>query len=242
MHDVEGWAAAAPGATIERWTFPRRDPRDPDVVVALTHCGICATDLHTVRGGDPSIFPLVPGHEMVGVVTAVGSAVTRFAVGDPVAIGNIVDSCRVCPPCQAGRENACERFPTLTYGGPDLVSGGTTHGGQERRSAGPRRRRRGRLLRREAAGRPDPPLRPDRRHHRGRRSTWTPTWARSPSTGLRAGRHPARPLARRPDEPDVREKRIAGTGSGGLPGTQEMLDFCAEHAIAADIELVRPTR
>jgi uncharacterized zinc-type alcohol dehydrogenase-like protein len=66
------------------------------------------------------------------VVTTVGSAVTRFAVGDPVAIGNIVDSCRVCPPCRAGRENACERFPTLTYGGPDLVSGGTTHGGWSR--------------------------------------------------------------------------------------------------------------
>ena len=129
MHDVIGWAASSPGAELRPWTFARREPRAQDLVVRITHCGICATDLHSLEHGDPAAFPLVAGHEITGVVSAVGSAVDGFAVGDPVAVGNIVDSCGRCAECRAGRENDCAQFPTLTYGGADLVSGGPTRGG-----------------------------------------------------------------------------------------------------------------
>lgn len=132
MHDVTGWAAAEPGAPLRPWTFPRRDPGERDVAVRVTHCGLCATDLHSVRHGDPAVFPLVPGHEMVGEVTGIGSSVTHHRVGDPVAIGNIVDSCRVCASCRGGHENMCERIPTLTYGGSDRHTGGVTQGGFSR--------------------------------------------------------------------------------------------------------------
>ena len=103
MHEVTGWAARAPGAAPAPWTFERRDPGERDVVVRVTYCGLCATDLHAMRHGDPAGFPLVAGHEMVGEVTAVGAGVAGFAAGDAVAVGNIIGSCGVCRECRAGR-------------------------------------------------------------------------------------------------------------------------------------------
>ncbi|OLT31575.1 alcohol dehydrogenase [Actinomadura sp. CNU-125] len=129
MRKATGWAARTPGAALERWEFERREPRERDVAVRVRYCGVCASDLSAVRHGDPSGFPLVPGHEIVGEVAAVGSAVSAFAVGDPVAVGNIVDSCRTCAACRAGRENWCEQGVTLTYGGTDRVDGTRTQGG-----------------------------------------------------------------------------------------------------------------
>lgn len=127
MRAVTGYRATAPGAPFERWAFERRDLRADDVAVRVTHCGVCHSDLHAWH--DPgSAFPLVPGHEFVGEVTAVGEAVTAFAVGDAVAVGNIVDSCGVCAMCRAGQENFCRAFPTLTYGGTDRVDGTPTLG------------------------------------------------------------------------------------------------------------------
>ncbi|GAA5113994.1 NAD(P)-dependent alcohol dehydrogenase [Alloalcanivorax gelatiniphagus] len=117
-------AGAAPAPT----SVERRDLRPDDVAVAVTHCGVCHTDLHAVRG-DGGPYPLVPGHEFAGTVTAVGSEVAGFAVGDPVAVGNIVDSCGECESCAADQENWCREFPTLTYGGTDRVDGTTTLGG-----------------------------------------------------------------------------------------------------------------
>lgn len=105
----------------------RRELRDDDVQVAVSHCGICHTDLHALRG-DAGPWPLVPGHEFVGEVTAVGPGVTSFAVGDPVAVGNIVDSCGTCGMCVRSQENCCREFPLLTYGGVD-ADGATTLGG-----------------------------------------------------------------------------------------------------------------
>lgn len=106
----------------------RRELRPDDVAVAVSHCGVCHTDLHAVRGaGGP--YPLVPGHEFVGTVTDVGADVSRFAPGDPVAVGNIVDSCGTCESCLAHQENWCHEFPTLTYSGRDRVDGTTTLGG-----------------------------------------------------------------------------------------------------------------
>ena len=129
MRQVTGWAAPAAGAPLEPYRFARRDPRPSDVVVRVTHCGVCATDRHALASGDPAAFPLVAGHEMTGVVAALGDEVDDLAEGERVAVGNIIDSCRTCTPCRAGRENDCEAFPTLTYGGEDRVSGGTTQGG-----------------------------------------------------------------------------------------------------------------
>jgi uncharacterized zinc-type alcohol dehydrogenase-like protein len=99
----------------------------------VDHCGLCHTDLHAVRGHSPDApQPLVPGHEFTGVVTETGSGVTAFSVGDPVAVGNIVDSCGSCAMCAAGQENFCHSFPTLTYGGTDRQDGSTTLGGFSR--------------------------------------------------------------------------------------------------------------
>jgi alcohol dehydrogenase (NADP+) len=121
--------ADAPGSPLAPAPAERRDLRPDDVAVRVTHCGVCHTDLHALRADDPAAFPVVPGHEFVGEVSAIGDDVTSFAVGDPVAVGNIVDSCGACGMCRAGQENFCAEFPTLTYGGRDRVDGTTTMGG-----------------------------------------------------------------------------------------------------------------
>ncbi|OLR93578.1 NAD(P)-dependent alcohol dehydrogenase [Actinokineospora bangkokensis] len=128
-----GWAAQAPGEPLRPWRFARRELRPTDVAVRVTHAGVCFTDLDHVRpepGQErPELFPLVPGHEIVGEVTEVGSAVDRFAAGDAVCVGNIVDSCGRCPACLGGDQEFCREFPTLTYGGHDRVDGSMTQGG-----------------------------------------------------------------------------------------------------------------
>lgn len=129
MRSTQAFHAAAPGSGLELVTVERRELRPDDVAVRVTHCGVCHTDLHAVSSQDPDAFPVVPGHEFVGEVAAVGASVTEFAVGDPVAVGNIVDSCGVCAMCVAGQENFCAEFPTLTYGGRDRVDGSRTLGG-----------------------------------------------------------------------------------------------------------------
>lgn len=124
---VEGYRSNAHDAPLERVTFFRRELRPDDVAVRVTFCGVCHTDLHALRTQD-GLFPLVPGHEFVGEVTAVGAEVTGFRVGDAVAVGNIVDSCGECAMCRAEQENFCTEFPTLTYGGTDRHDGSTTLG------------------------------------------------------------------------------------------------------------------
>lgn len=132
MRTTTGWRVGDTGA-LQRVSLERRDLRPDDVAVRVDYCGVCHTDLHAVRarsdGGDS---PLVPGHEFTGVVTDVGSEVTGLVVGEPVAVGNIVDSCDECEMCVAGQENFCREFPTLTYGGVDRRDGSTTLGGYSR--------------------------------------------------------------------------------------------------------------
>ncbi|MFD4193239.1 NAD(P)-dependent alcohol dehydrogenase [Amycolatopsis thermoflava] len=127
MRTTTGWRAVA--GTLRQAPAQRRELRPDDLAVRVDYCGVCHTDLHAVRAGDT---PLVPGHEFTGVVTATGSAVTDFAAGDAVAVGNIVDSCGTCAMCLAGQENFCHDFPTLTYGGTDRHDGSTTLGGYSR--------------------------------------------------------------------------------------------------------------
>ncbi|WP_409055493.1 NAD(P)-dependent alcohol dehydrogenase [Streptomyces sp. SYP-A7185] len=123
--------AHGPDATLRRMPLKRRALRADDLAVRVDYCGVCHTDLHALDARDGG-QPLVPGHEFTGVVTATGAEVTGFAVGDPVAVGNIVDSCGTCAMCRAGQENFCHAFPTLTYGGVDRHDGSTTQGGYSR--------------------------------------------------------------------------------------------------------------
>ncbi len=132
MRSTTGWQAQ--GSTeLRRVSIPRRDLRRDDIAVRVDFCGVCHTDLHAVRehrGEDSPV--LVPGHEFTGVVTETGPDVTAFRVGDPVAVGNIVDSCGTCAMCAAGQENFCREFPTLTYGGADRHDGTPTLGAYSR--------------------------------------------------------------------------------------------------------------
>jgi uncharacterized zinc-type alcohol dehydrogenase-like protein len=111
-----GYAAHDPKSPLVPYSFERRDPGPRDVVVEIAYCGICHSDIHQVRdewGG--SMYPMVPGHEIVGRVTAVGSEVTRFKPGDLAGIGVLVDSCRVCANCKADLENYCVKGFVGTY-------------------------------------------------------------------------------------------------------------------------------
>ena len=124
-----GYAAHDKRSALVPFRFDRRDPGPKDVVVEIAYCGICHSDIHQVRdewGG--SIYPMVPGHEIVGHVTAVGNAVTKFKVGDLAAVGVIVDSDRVCENCKAGEEQYCTKGAVETYNKLDY-SGKPTYGG-----------------------------------------------------------------------------------------------------------------
>lgn len=112
-------------------TIERRDPGPRDVLIDIAYAGICHSDIEharTLREGGKTMYPLVPGHEIAGIVSAVGSEVTKFAVGDRAGVGNMVDSCRVCANCRAGLEQYCSGKRVLTYNSVDR-DGQPTHGG-----------------------------------------------------------------------------------------------------------------
>jgi len=116
MIKASGYAAQSATSALAPFHFEHRDVGPRDVRVAIAYCGVCHSDLHQVRnewGG--SIYPMVPGHEIVGHVAAVGAEVTRFAVGDTVGVGCMVDSCRTCSSCAVGDEQYCERGAVFTY-------------------------------------------------------------------------------------------------------------------------------
>ncbi len=105
------YAAADASAPLAPFQIQRREPGPHDVSFDILYCGICHTDIHMSRGHFPnSIFPMVPGHEIVGKVTKVGNAVSRHKVGDIVGVGCLVDSCRTCSECEAGEEHFCDRL------------------------------------------------------------------------------------------------------------------------------------
>ncbi|MGW1075098.1 NAD(P)-dependent alcohol dehydrogenase [Streptomyces sp. NPDC002537] len=127
---VPAYAAPSPKAPLERTTISRREPGEHDVLIEIKYAGICHSDIHTARGewGEGGTFPVVPGHEIAGVVTAVGSGVTRYAVGDRVGVGCFVDSCRECANCEAGFEQYCTNGMVGTYAATGR-DGETTYGG-----------------------------------------------------------------------------------------------------------------
>ena len=134
MSKTLAYAAASPGAPLAPFALDRREPGPHDVVIDVLFCGVCHSDIHQARdewGG--SLFPMVPGHEIVGRVAAVGAEVERFAPGDLAGVGCMVDSCRTCSPCREDHEQFCEAGCAFTYNGTEMDRKTPTYGGYSTR-------------------------------------------------------------------------------------------------------------
>ncbi|MGA8147064.1 MAG: NAD(P)-dependent alcohol dehydrogenase [Gallionellaceae bacterium] len=128
--NVRAYAAQAAKAPLAPYRFDRRDPRADDVVIEILYCGVCHTDIHYAHNDwGHAVYPLVPGHEIIGRVLSVGPKVTRFKPGDSVGVGCMVDSCRHCEACDQGLEQYCLETPTYTYNSADRHDGMPTFGG-----------------------------------------------------------------------------------------------------------------
>jgi alcohol dehydrogenase (NADP+) len=317
---ARAWAAHDPASPLAPFSIDRREPLADDVVIDILYCGVCHSDLHQVRNEwQGTTYPIVPGHEIVGRVTSVGSAVTKFKAGDLAAVGCMVDSCQHCTPCTAGLEQYCVQGCVQTYNSPDTILGGMTYGGYSERITV----KESFTLRVSdkldlAATAPllcagittYSPLRhwnagPGKKvgivglgglGHMGVKFARAfgahvvlfTTSARKVEDGLRLGAHEvvvstdANAMARHassfdfildavsashdinaylqllaldgtltlvgaPEHPlpvaafnlIMPRRSFAGSGIGGIKETQEMLDFCAEHGITSDIEMIR---
>ncbi len=130
MPASKGYGTLSATAPLAPYAFSRRTPGPTEVAIDTLFCGVCHSDLHMARNEwGNAVYPMVPGHEIVGRVTAVGADVKKFKPGQIAAVGVIVDSCRSCPPCDHGEEQYCEKGPTLTYADKDRVDGTITMGG-----------------------------------------------------------------------------------------------------------------
>jgi uncharacterized zinc-type alcohol dehydrogenase-like protein len=130
MPSSKGFATLDKQSPLAPFYFTRREPGATDIVVETLYTGVCHSDLHMARNEwGNAVYPMVPGHEIVGHVTSAGSSVTKFKVGDIAAIGVIIDSCRHCAPCGRGEEHFCDEGATLTYAVPDRIDGSITMGG-----------------------------------------------------------------------------------------------------------------
>lgn len=133
MIETHGYATDSPEAKFHPWTFQRRDVGPNDILIEIEYAGICHSDIHAAKNEweamMPTTYPLVPGHEIVGRVTKVGDAVTKFKVGDIAGIGCFVDSCRECKPCKEGFEQFCQKMAAYTYSGTYMDRVTPTYGG-----------------------------------------------------------------------------------------------------------------
>ena len=130
MNQIKAYGNQAATEPLVPFTISRRDLGPQDVAIEILYCGVCHSDIHTARSEwGPARYPVVPGHEIIGKVTAVGSEVKNFKPGDAVGVGCMVDSCQKCSACEEGVEQYCENGATFTYGSPDKISGGHTFGG-----------------------------------------------------------------------------------------------------------------
>ncbi|KES06691.1 alcohol dehydrogenase [Streptomyces toyocaensis] len=321
MTTVAAYAAPAAKAPLERTTIERREVGEHDVLIDIKFAGICHSDIHQVREGwGEAIFPMVPGHEIAGVVSEVGPGVTKYAVGDRVGVGCMVDSCRECDNCRAGREqycaggmvgtyNALDKNGEPTYGGyaqtvvvdenyvvripdglaldvaaPLLCAGITTYSPLRRWGAGPGKKVA--ILGMGGLGHMAVKI----AHALGAEVTVLSQSLRKKDDGLKLGADHYHATADpktfedlrgtfdlivstvsapldldaylsllrtegtlanvgAPEEPVSLNlfsvigggKTLAGSMIGGIAETQEMLDFCAEHGIGAEIELIGAT-
>jgi uncharacterized zinc-type alcohol dehydrogenase-like protein len=317
-----GYAAQSATTPLAPFSFERREPGPREVQIEILYCGVCHSDLHQVRneweGALPTVYPCVPGHEIVGRVSKVGSQVKKFNEGDIAAVGCMVNSCGVCENCREGLEQYCENIATFTYNSEDKVLGGVTYGGYSKSIVVDE----GFVL--KVSGRVDPagtapllcagittysPL----RHWNVRKGQKVgvvglgglghmglkfanafgahvvlfTTSANKTADALRLGAHevvvsknagemqkhansfdfvlntvsaehdlnayisllkrdgtltlvgaPPMPLPVAAFGLLFGRRRLAGSGIGGIRETQEMLDFCAEHGIVSDIEII----
>ncbi|HST21392.1 MAG TPA: NAD(P)-dependent alcohol dehydrogenase [Blastocatellia bacterium] len=130
MLQTKGYATGGPSSALEPFNFERRELEPNDVLIEILYCGVCHSDIHQARNEwDNSIYPMVPGHEIVGRVTRVGSGVTKFKEGDLAGVGCFVDSCRACDNCKAGLEQYCEGHLVVTYNGTEKDEKTPTYGG-----------------------------------------------------------------------------------------------------------------
>ena len=133
MVKTRAYAATSKTSPLAPLIIDRREPGPNDVLIEILFCGICHSDIHQVRdewsGATPALFPMVPGHEIVGRVKQVGKQVTRFKVGDTAGVGCFVDSCRECDPCRRGLEQFCEKGAAWTYNGTEMDRTTPTYGG-----------------------------------------------------------------------------------------------------------------
>ena len=319
---VKAYAAEAADQPLGPHAIERREAGPDDVVIEIAFCGVCHSDLHTVRGEwGGTLYPCVPGHEIVGTVSAVGSAVTRFAPGDTVGVGCIVDSCRTCSACGEGLEQFCANGMTGTYNSPTSDAPGHTLGGYSERivvdqayvlairhpkeqlaavapllcagittwsplrhwQAGPGKRvgvvgigglghmavKLARALGAEVTAFTTNPAKRDTilalgAHHvvvstdkaemKAARETLDliiNTVSHSHDLDpylLTLTRDGTMVMVGGPEKPHpmptlfhflMRRRSLAGSLIGGIAETQEMLDFCAEHSVVSDIELIR---
>ncbi|MDX1587325.1 MAG: NAD(P)-dependent alcohol dehydrogenase [Oleiphilaceae bacterium] len=134
MSQVKAYGAESPQSGVAPLSIQRRELRQDDVAIEIDYCGVCHTDIHFANNDwGVTVYPVVPGHEIIGRVTAVGDQVTRFKAGDAVGVGCMVDSCRTCSSCEAGLEQYCAEGMTGTYNGEDRHDGSITYGGYSER-------------------------------------------------------------------------------------------------------------
>ncbi len=130
MSSTKAYAALSATSPLAPYTIERRNPKPHDVQIQILYCGICHSDLHFARNEwGMTVFPIVPGHEIVGRVTAVGDHVKKFKVGDIAGIGCLVDSCRECDNCKEGLEQYCSQGSVFSYNGNERDGSGNTYGG-----------------------------------------------------------------------------------------------------------------
>ena len=130
MHKIQAWGAPAAGKPIVPMSIERREPGPHDVVIEILFCGVCHSDIHQARDEwSGALFPMVPGHEIVGRVTAVGTSVKNFTVGQLAGVGCMVDSCRECGPCKDGVEQFCDKGSAQTYNSTEMDRTTPTFGG-----------------------------------------------------------------------------------------------------------------
>jgi uncharacterized zinc-type alcohol dehydrogenase-like protein len=206
-----GYAAHGSTMPLGAFDFERRAVGARDVLIEILYCGGCHSDLHMARNewvGFPTVYPVVPGHEIVGRVTEVGDGVTRFKIGGLAAVGCMVDSCRSCPSCKEGLDQYCDGELTLTYDSPDKHTGRMTYGGYSD----------------QIVVDEDFVL---------RISEKLDLAAAAPllCAGITTYSPQVMGLI-------FKRRRLAGSAIGGIRETQEMLDCCAQQGIACDIELI----
>src|SRR5450759_3071450 len=273
-----GYATHSSTSSLQPFSFERREPGPQDVQIDILYCGVCHSDLHTARNEwTNSIYPVVPGHEIIGRVVKTGAHVRKFKEGDLAAVGCMVDSDRTCPSCKAGLEQYCESGATFTYNSEDKHLGGMTYGGYSKTI----------VVDEAFVLRPPANLDPA-----GTApllcagiTTYSPLRHWKVQKGQRVGivglgglGHMGVKLANRFDfildtvsaEHDINaylnllkrdgtlvlvgapekplslahgsiiplRRQLSGSMIGGIAETQEMLDFCGEHGITSDIEII----